>query len=132
MSMKITYEGKKEFSVNIRNHRFTVDQPEDNDGDNNGPTPPEIFAASLGTCIGVYVASYCNGKGINCEGLAFYVNWKFSEEHDRIEKLSVEIVMPDESYKKREKAILKVAENCLIHNTLNNAPGISVGIKAKS
>ena len=130
--MKITYNGKKEFTVTIRNHTFTVDQPEDNGGDNIGPTPPEIFAASLGTCIGVYVTSYCNAKGINCKGISFDVDWMFSEEHEKINNISVNINMPDESYKIREKAILKAAEHCLIHNTLNSNPQIVVAVKVKT
>lgn len=129
--MKIIYNGKKEFTVNVRNHSFTVDQPVDNGGENKGPTPPEIFAASLGTCIGVYVASYCNTKGIKTEGLMFDVDWKFSEEHEKIEEISVKIFMPDESYKAREKAILRVAEHCLIHNTITGNPKIDLSINKK-
>lgn len=132
MPMKITYKGKKGFAVNIRNHTFNVDQPEDNGGDDRGPTPPEIFAASLGTCVGVYVTTYCNAKGINCEGVSLDVNWKFSGGHESIDNISVNIIMPDESYKIREKAILRAAERCLIDNTLKRNPQVDVALNIKT
>ncbi|MBI5375668.1 MAG: OsmC family protein [Candidatus Schekmanbacteria bacterium] len=129
--MKIIYNGEKQFAVKTRDHEFVVDLPEQKGGKNEGPTPPEIFAASLGTCIGVYVTSYCNAKGINCKGLSLDVNWSVSDEQERIDKIEIEMTMPDEDYKEREKAILKTAGHCLIHNTLHTLPDIKLSIKPK-
>lgn len=39
------------YAVEIRGHRLPVDRPEEAGGQDTAPTPTELFAASLATCV---------------------------------------------------------------------------------
>jgi putative redox protein len=54
---------KFEHSVKIRDHQLTVDEPEDVGGDDRGPSPQELLAASLASCTAITMGMYAQRKG---------------------------------------------------------------------
>jgi putative redox protein len=52
-----------EHEVEIREHRLIVDEPEDNGGGDQGPTPTELLAASLASCTAITIEMYADRKG---------------------------------------------------------------------
>ena len=55
--MVVSHEKGRRFAAEVRGHQIASDQPAPAGGD-TAPTPPELFIASLGTCIGVYIATF--------------------------------------------------------------------------
>src|SRR5262245_35485483 len=51
-----------EHEVEVRHHRLTVDEPESAGGTDQGPTPPELLAASLATCTAITIEMYADRK----------------------------------------------------------------------
>ncbi|MEV9488582.1 OsmC family protein, partial [Klebsiella pneumoniae] len=49
--------------VGIRNHQLIADEPVEQGGDDEGPSPQELLAASLATCTAVTVEMYAKRKG---------------------------------------------------------------------
>lgn len=45
--MLVTHVGDDRFTIQIRGHGIVVDQPEERGGDDEGPTPTELFVASV-------------------------------------------------------------------------------------
>lgn len=124
--MVITYEGGQKFIAETRGHRVTVDLPSELGGTDTGMTPPELLAASLGSCVGIYVAGYLNRCGISTEGLNIEVDYEKEDKPSaRIIGLSVKINVPSGVPEERRQAVMVVAKQCMIHNTLNNPPEIS-------
>ena len=68
---KITtlYKGDMLVESKLGNHSVIVDVPDVMGGSDRGPQPPQLFVASLGSCIGAFVAQYCEKKGIDDEGM---------------------------------------------------------------
>jgi uncharacterized OsmC-like protein len=128
MEMKIAYKGKKKFMVTTRGQQLLVDQPIEDEGTDEGMTPPEIFVASLATCMGVYVLNYCKNIGINPNDMILSVEWEKTSNPARIGKIKVDIKLPKIKAKDRQQAIIKVAEHCLVHNTIHNPPEISINL----
>ncbi|MCX6302628.1 MAG: hypothetical protein NTW82_10635 [Bacteroidia bacterium] len=58
--MEITFEGGKVVTAHTQGHSIKTDQPVDNGGSNSAPSPYDLFLASIGTCAGVYVKSFCD------------------------------------------------------------------------
>ena len=127
MEMTISYKEGKKFIASCRNHEITIDQPLDNGGKDEGPTPPELFIASLGSCIGVYVLAYCKNAGIKTDGFAINTRWEKAKDPDRIGKIKIDIKLPEDAGK-RKAALLKVAEHCLVHNTIIHPPKIEIDL----
>src|SRR5918998_876189 len=49
--------------VRVRDHRMAVDEPNDKGGDDTGPSPQELLAASLASCTAVTMEMYAARKG---------------------------------------------------------------------
>ena len=69
MDMKITFPGGKKVNAEYNGFTHLTDQPVDAGGENSAPSPFELFLASLGTCAGFYVQSFCQQRGIDMAGI---------------------------------------------------------------
>jgi putative redox protein len=48
----VRHEQGDRFTISVRGHDITIDQPLGDGGDDEGPTPSELFVASLAGCVG--------------------------------------------------------------------------------
>lgn len=125
MSMKVKHLSGLKFSAKVRNHEIISDQPSPT-GEDSGPTPPELFISSLATCIGVYVVDYCKRAGLPYEGLTMDAGWEKATNPGRIGRIEIKVNLPGKVSEEREKAILRVAEHCTVHNTITIKPEIKI------
>src|SRR5438309_445715 len=63
--MKATARRKGKFKhvVSVRDHNVRVDEQRDAGGDDEGPSPQELLAASLASCTAVTMEMYAQRKG---------------------------------------------------------------------
>ncbi len=126
---EIKYIDGKRFSAQNRTHTIIIDQPKEGGGDDQGPTPPEIFVDALGSCIGVYVLAFCKNTGLNPDGMKIILEWeKASDKPARIKSINVKIDLPNANVGARKAALLKVAESCLIHETIKHELEITIDL----
>ncbi len=67
--MEITFDGDKVITAHLNGHVIRTDQPLDGGGGNTAPSPFDLFMASIGTCAGIYVKSFCDNRNIPTEGI---------------------------------------------------------------
>ena len=124
---EIKYIGGMKFEAKNRSHSVIIDQPQASGGEDKGLTPPELFVDSLGSCIGVYVLGFCKNTGLNPEGMKIYLDWeKSADKPSRIKSIKAKIELPKADVGARKAALLKVAESCLIHETIKHQPEITI------
>jgi len=63
MKATVTRAGTLRQTVKIREHQFTVDEPTDQGGEDTGPSPLELLAASLASCTAITMEMYAQRKG---------------------------------------------------------------------
>ena len=129
--VEVKYQGGKKFLAQNGRHNIEIDLPEDFGGTDQGPTPTGLFIDALGACIGVYVAGYCNSAGLNAEGMLIGVSWE-KEVKQRpfyIKDIDVTIGLPNADVGSRKEALLKIAQSCLIHQTIKFHPDIRISLK---
>ncbi|HUT75255.1 MAG TPA: OsmC family protein [Armatimonadota bacterium] len=95
------------------------------------PSAPELLMVSLGGCIGAVLVTYCDRHQINCEGLEIALDWEVAEHPHRIGRIAVEIHMPGPLTAGQIEILERVADQCLIHNTLLHAPEIKTRMLVK-
>lgn len=122
------HQGGVHFSVNVRGHCFSVDMPVDAGGEDNGPNPPELFIASLASCIGVFVARYCKNNGLPYEGFSVDLTYEIENKPYRVKSITGDITMPKGFPPERYADILIVGKSCLVHNTLHNPPSMDIEV----
>ncbi|MBI5359313.1 MAG: OsmC family protein [Planctomycetes bacterium] len=126
--MKVTFEGGAKFAVQIRGHKVVVDQPVEGGGTDEGPTPPEYFVASLGSCVGVYAVAYCERHNVDVTGMTIGVKWEKSASPARVSKIDVSINIPKGVPEELRERVLAAANHCLIHNTITAQPEINIAL----
>jgi len=121
------------FSVQVRGHRFLVDMPKESKGQDQGPSPADLLAASLGACMGMHMALYSQTAGLSCEGMEMNLVYSLVEEQGRkrIQNVTIDVSLPHDPGE-RSAALLRAGQNCIVRNTLENGPVIDVEMSPKS
>lgn len=125
------YKGEMLFESKLGNHSILIDVPASMGGRDRGPTPPELFVASLGSCVGAFVADYCGRAGIDTRDLTVDVSFDKAEDPTRLANLKVRVNLPYGDCAKREQAIRRVAEHCPVHETIATLEGIEIELVGK-
>ncbi|MBN1993027.1 MAG: OsmC family protein [Anaerolineae bacterium] len=125
------YKGHMLFESDLGNHRMLIDVPAGMGGSDRGPTPPELFIASLGSCVGAFLANYCAQKGINAQNMTVDVSFDKADNPTRLVNLKIKANLPHAECNGREKALLRVAEHCPVHETISTLEGIEFVINGK-
>jgi uncharacterized OsmC-like protein len=128
-SMTISWITGVQLAVAVRGHRVTIDQPKEEGGDDQGITPVEMFAASLGACIGYFAARFCQRHKLPTKGLVVKMTWGYAEQPHRIGTVTARLSLPVDFPPEMKGRLQKVAEGCTIHNSLTHPPQIAVTLE---
>jgi ribosomal protein S12 methylthiotransferase accessory factor len=124
--MEITFDGGKVITAHINGHAIRTDQPINNGGRNSAPAPFELFLASIGTCAGIYVKSFCDNRQIPCEGIKIIQSLEFDKENKLPSIIKLEIQVPAGFPERYKSAVINAAELCLVKKTIDNQPEFQV------
>ncbi len=124
--MEVTFDGGKVITAHINGHIIRTDQPEKIGGTNTAPTPFDLFLAAIGTCAGIYVKSFCDMRKIPTEDIKIVQNADYNQETGLPTNIQIEIQLPESFPEKYINAVVNVAEQCKVKNTIKSQPKITV------
>jgi putative redox protein len=124
--MEITFEGGKVITAHIAGHIIRTDQPVESGGSNTAPSPFELFLASIGTCAGIYVKSYCDNRQIPTDGIKIIQHNEWNEESGLPTKISLDIQLPASFPEKYKASLIHVANLCKVKKSIANPPEFEV------
>jgi uncharacterized OsmC-like protein len=125
----VKHAGDMKFETTIGNHRLIIDVPHEMSGKDRGLTPPQLFAASLASCIAVFATSYCTNTGINAEGLSVSLVFDTLTKPTRLGNFKAVISIPHGDVGDKEKAVLRAAQYCPIHETIRVSPKVAISLE---
>jgi len=129
MSIVIQHHEDVRFSAHHGDHQVTIDLPESHGGNNRGMSPPQLFVAAIGACVGVYVADYCDNHALEYQGMRLHLDWKYREKPRRISSVRVRVELPSGPLvAEHEQGIQNTVQQCLLHNTLAQKPEFAVHV----
>jgi putative redox protein len=115
------------FRVEIRGHVVEVDQPIEDGGDDKAPTPTELFAASLASCVGFYAERFLRRHDLPVEGLTAECSFEMATDRPaRVVSMDVRLGLPDRVPAERLPALRAVVEHCTVHNSLVQPPAVTI------
>ncbi|HXV75874.1 MAG TPA: OsmC family protein [Candidatus Polarisedimenticolaceae bacterium] len=94
--------------------------------DGTEPAPFDLFLASIGTCTGYYVARFCESRGIPTDGIRIEQTRVIDEETRMVERVRVEINLPDDFPERYREALLRSAALCSVKKHLERPPRVEV------
>ena len=105
-------------TVTIRDHQLTVDEPRTRGGEDEGPSPEELLAASLATCTAVTIEMYAQRKGWDIGPIE--VDAQFSPaEKGHPTRFEIVLRLPAALSDEQVANLRVIAAKCPIHRTLD-------------
>jgi putative redox protein len=124
--MEVTFNGGKVITAHLNGHTIRTDQPVKAGGGNSAPAPFELFLASIGTCAGIYVKSFCDQRDIPSENIKIIQSVEFDSQTRLPDNIKLDIQLPSDFPEKYKAAVINAAELCLVKKTINNPPKFEV------
>ena len=97
-----------------------------NGGENSAPSPFDLFLASIGTCAGVYVKSFCDNRKIPTDGIRIIQHAVYDKETGLPTDINIEIQLPAGFPEKYIASVVSVAELCKVKKTIIAQPKFQI------
>jgi len=111
--------------VKMRSHTIVLDSSRDEGGDDRGPTPTEMFLASLGSCIMINISRIGQKMKLGLKDVHMEITGikEHNEHPSSFVTLNVDISVKADTQdpEKLERLVRLAEENCTVSNTLRNA-----------
>jgi putative redox protein len=124
--MEITFDGGKVVTAHTSQHSIKTDQPVSHGGENSAPSPFELFMASIGTCAGIYVKSFCDNRKISTANIKIIQTAEYDKESGLPVNIKIDIKLPGDFPAMYKEAVVKAAELCKVKKTIANPPVFEV------
>jgi len=124
--MEITFDVGKVITAHSHGHIIRTDQPVADGGENSAPSPYELFLASIGTCAGIYVKSFCDNRQISTDGIKIIESIEWNKETGLPLKISLDIKLPEGFPEKYKASLIHVADLCKVKKTMASPPEFEI------
>ncbi len=128
MEVLVKYENGFRFSATCKGYTVTTGRGEDGNQERDGMWPAQLFEASIGMCIGGYVAKFCKEQNIPCEDMTIELNRRIEAgspgptpsgaKPSRTTRIDARIYLGTELSQKQQQSILEAAESCHITKSI--------------
>jgi putative redox protein len=103
--------------VEVRSHSVRSDEPEDRGGNDEGPSPQELLAASLASCTAITIEMYADRKGWEIGEVVVDVDYEPAQRGSPT-RFSMDIHLPKELPEDQRERLMQIAAKCPVHRTL--------------
>jgi putative redox protein len=103
--------------VEIRDHTLTADEPKDHGGDDSGPSPQELLAASLASCTAITMEMYAQRKGWEIGDLAVDVDYEPAQRGSPT-RFRMVVNFPKELPEEQRERLMQIGAKCPVHRVL--------------
>jgi putative redox protein len=120
MDLKVTFPGGLRVDADYGQMHFATNQ------DGSAPPPFALFLASIGTCAGIYVLSFCQQRGIATEGLSITQKMEVDPLTNMVNKITLRIHLPEQFPEKYREAVVRAADQCAVKKHLAHPPSFEI------
>lgn len=124
---EVTATRRKGFThdVTVRGHSLLADEPTDNGGNDEGPSPTELLAAALASCTAITVEMYAGRKGWELPDLRVTVSQEVHPE-TKVRSFDVRMHLPGGLTEEQTQRIRQIAGKCPVHRALANESTVAI------
>lgn len=120
MEIEITFPGGARVDAVMDGLIVTTNQ------DGTAPAPFGLFLASIGTCAGIYVLSFCQQRGLPTRGLRIVQRMERYPLIHMVERIELEIQLPPDFPERYKETVIRAAEQCAVKKHLEHPPQFAV------
>ncbi len=124
--MQISFEGNKKINAEFNGQIIPTDQTQQAGGNGSAPAPFTLFLASIGTCAGIYVKSFCDQRNISTHEISITQSMNYNYKTRLIDQIELKIHLPKDFPEKYKQAVINAVNLCAVKEHLKNPPSIKV------
>lgn len=125
--LEVQHDTGDRFRIGVRGHEVVVDQPPPAGGD-AGPTPTELFVASLAACAGFYARRFLARHGLSDGGLVVACDFDWAPDHSRVASVALRIEIPGGVPDGLRPALLRAVDRCTVHESIRDGVAVTCEI----
>jgi putative redox protein len=118
MKATATRAGTFRQTIKIRDHSVTADEPTDQGGEDTGPSPQELLAASLASCTAITMEMYAQRKGWDIGDVEVSCDYTPAERGCPT-RFNLVTRFPDSLSDEMVERLQVIAAKCPVHRTLD-------------
>jgi putative redox protein len=103
--------------VKVRDHELAADEPKATGGEDSGPSPQELLAASLASCTAVTMEMYAARKGWDVGEVTVDVDYEPAHRGSPT-RFAMTVSLPKELPEDQRERLMQIAAKCPVHRTL--------------
>lgn len=103
--------------IEIGEHELVADEPDDVGGEDAGPSPQELLAASLASCTAVTIEMYARRKGWDIGQVEVEVDYEPAQRGSPT-RFEMKVKLPSDLDPEQQQRIMQIAARCPVHRTL--------------
>ncbi len=131
--MKVVARRREGFAHEVEiegGHTVLVDEPADSGGEDTGPSPTRLLAASLAGCVAVTIEMYAERKGWDLGKVEVDVNAEHEGHAPR--SFTVTLHLPADLSEEQRARLLVIAGKCPVHHALAQETPVTVSERIES
>jgi putative redox protein len=117
MKATATRSGSLRQAIRIRDHQLVSDEPTDKGGEDTGPSPQELLAASLASCTAITMEMYARRKGWDVGDVEVCCDYTPAERGCPT-RFNLVMRFPDSMSDEMVERLRVIAAKCPVHRTL--------------
>jgi uncharacterized OsmC-like protein len=128
MEVLVKYENGFRFSAICKGYTVTTGRGEDGDKKRDGMWPAQLFEASIGMCIGGYIAKFCKEQGIPYKDMTIELSRRIEAgspgptpsgaKPSRTSRNDAKIYLGAKLPYEQQEGILEAADKCYITKSI--------------
>ena len=126
MEFEVVFPGGARVDAHMGNLVIETNQ------DGSAPAPFGLFLASIGTCAGIYVLSFCKHRGLSTEGVKVVQRVHSNPETRMVDRIDLDIVVPPDFPEKYHEALVRAADQCAVKKHLAQPPEFHVATRVSA
>ncbi len=128
--VRVQHDAGDRFKIKIRQHDLAVDQPVEDGGAGTAPTPTELFVARLASRVASYVRRFLSRRGLPVDRLAVSSEVELAARTHRVGGIRPLVEGLGALTEEQRTSVLAVASRCTVHNSLPQAPDVTIATEA--
>jgi putative redox protein len=105
-------------TVQVRDHQIVVDEPHSSGGEDTGPSPQELLAASLASCTAITMEMYAARKGWDIGHVEVDAEYSPAERGCPT-KFDLVVRLADDLPEEQVESLRVIAAKCPVHRALD-------------
>src|SRR5512134_437130 len=120
LEITVTHGGGKKIDAQVAGFTIHTDQSPKGGGEGSAPEPFTLFLASLATCAGIYVAGFCQARGIPTDEIRVVQSYQIDAAG--APHFHIDVQVPDSFPAEYRNAVARAAASCKVKKIIAAGP----------